>query len=283
MENILPFIRFLITPSNLLMIASAISVALMIVGRQRRTGVVLTILVLTAMMIGGFSPLSTIVLMPLEQRFPSYLDEKLSPAGIIVLGGGFNLGLSERHDQLVGNDADERQIYMSYLARRYPQARLVFSGGATLPDSSINEASVIARHAEVLGLQRSRLILENRSQDTFENARLTADLLQPKPSERWILVTSAWHMPRAVGCFRKAGFQVVPFPVDYRTGGWRSSSGLGTSMSQRLMLLDVAAKEWIGLAAYRIVGYISEWLPGPEASPSNQSNLGMPSPEMIKG
>jgi uncharacterized SAM-binding protein YcdF (DUF218 family) len=217
--------------------------------------------------LGGFTPLSTIILLPLDQRFPPFSENGISPTGVIVLGGGFEVDLSEIHDQFVGNDADERQIYMADLARRFPESRIIFSGGGTVPGASINEADVIARYAEVLSLPRSRLILDNRSRNTYENARFTADLVKPKPAERWILVTSAWHMPRAVGCFRKFGFTVVPFPVDYRTGRWHSRLGFGTPVSERLTLLDMAVKEWIGLAAYRIAGNTSDWLPGPEAHP----------------
>lgn len=109
---------------------------------------------------------------------------------------------------------------MAALARRYPQARLVFTGGSgNLGGGSPSESEIVGRYADPMGLPRTRLILEDRSRNTRENAAFTADMVKPKPGERWLLVTSAWHMPRAIGCFRQAGFAVIAYPVDYRTGG----------------------------------------------------------------
>ena len=114
-------------------------------------------------------------------------------------------------------------------------------------------------------MPRSRVILENRSRNTHENAAFTAALVHPKPGERWLLVTSAWHMPRAVGCFRQAGFTVEAFPVDYRTKGWSDVLHFHGFASDGLLQLDLAVKEWIGLVAYRLAGYIPDWLPAPSS------------------
>lgn len=108
------------------------------------------------------------------------------------------------------------------------------------------------------------MILEDRSRNTRENAQFSADLVHPEPGERWLLVTSAWHMPRAVGCFRQAGFTVTAFPVDYRTRGWGDRVRLNGFASDGLLQLDLAVKEWIGLVVYRIAGYTPDWLPGPD-------------------
>ena len=257
-------IFFLITPSNLFILATLLG-GLLVVARWRRTGAGLVLLGALGLALGGLSPLSTLVMLPLENRFAEPSGDAPAPAGIIVLGGGVETGLSAVRRQFVGNDADERQIFMMELARRYPQVRLVFTGGnASLRGDGLSEADVISRHADSLGLPRSRLILENRSRNTHENATFTAALVQPKPEERWLLVTSAWHMPRAVGCFRQAGFTVEPYPVDYRTAGWKGLR-FGGFASEGLLILDLAVKEWIGLVAYRLAGYTDAWLPGPDA------------------
>jgi uncharacterized SAM-binding protein YcdF (DUF218 family) len=257
-------IYFLITPSNFFIFSSLIGLLLLAATRLRRTGLALGFVGGFGLALGGLSPLPEAVLLPLEQRFPPYPADGPAPAGIIVLGGGIEAGLSEARDQIVVNDAGERPIYLADLARRYPAARLVFSGGSGFIAGGIAEADIVSRQADVIGVPRTRLILENRSRNTRENAMFSAALVHPKPGERWLLVTSAWHMPRAIGCFREAGFAVDAFPVDYRTRGWIGLAAFKGFASEGLLQLDLGVKEWIGLAAYRWSGYTTAWLPGPE-------------------
>ncbi|AYO83307.1 YdcF family protein [Methylobacterium brachiatum] len=266
-------VYFLITPSNLFIFSALAGLVILAATRLRRTGLALAAFGLLGLAVGGLTPVSEIALLPLEERFPSYPEDGPAPAGIIVLGGGIEAGLSEARDQVLGNDAGERPVYLAHLARRFPQARLVFSGGSGFVGGGIAEADIISRHADVLGLPRTRLILENRSRNTQENAAFTAALVQPKPGERWLLITSAWHMPRAIGCFREAGFTVDAFPVDYRTRGWGDAARFHGFASDGLLQLDLAVKEWIGLVVYRLAGYTPDWLPGPEpvASPGSVS------------
>ena len=263
-------IYFLITPSNFFIFAVLIGV-LLGVTRLRRTGTALALLGAAGLAFGGLAPLSEAVLLPLEQRFPAFPADGPPPTGIIVLGGGIESGLSEARAQVVVNDAGERPIYLADLARRFPTARLVFSGGSGFIGGGISEADIVSRQADTIGVPRTRLILENRSRNTRENAIFTAALVLPKPGERWLLVTSAWHMPRAVGCFRQAGFTVDAFPVDYRTRGWGDVTRFNGFASDGLLQLDLGVKEWIGLVVYRWAGYTPDWLPGPETPAGSAS------------
>ncbi len=260
-------IYFVITPSNLLIILSLMGALLLAATRLRRIGTTLVTIGSVGLLVGGIFPVSEMVLLPLEQRFPAYPPDGPAPTGIIMLGGAIEAGLSEARRQVVVNDAGERPIYFADLARRYPQARLAFSGGSGLLSGGISEADIVSEQADILGVPRSRLILENRSRNTHENAAFSANILHPKPGERWLLVTSAWHIPRAIGCFREAGFTVEAYPVDYRTRGWGSLPLIRGFASDGLLQLDLAAKEWIGLVAYRLAGYIPDWLPGPDSPP----------------
>ncbi len=260
-------IFFLITPSNLLIFLSIAGVLLLAATRLRRTGATLALTSTIGLLLAGMAPLSELALLPLEQRFPPYEADAPAPTGIILLGGAIEAGLSEARDQMIVNDAGERPVYFADLARRFPQARLVFSGGSGFIGGGVSEADIVSRHADAIGVPRSRMILENRSRNTRENAAFTANLVHPKPGERWLIVTSAWHMPRAVGCFRQAGFTVEAYPVDYRTKGWGDVTHVHGFASDGLLQLDLAAKEWIGLVVYRLAGYTPDWLPGP-ASPS---------------
>ncbi|AWN42227.1 YdcF family protein [Methylobacterium durans] len=256
-------IFFVLTPSNFLIFVGWLGLVLLVATRWRRTGAGLAGFGLGGLALAGLSPLPFLALAPLEQRFPAFAEDGAPPTGIIVLGGGVDSGLSEARRQIVVNDAGERPIYLADLARRFPSARLVFSGGSGSLSQGLSEAEIVGRMGDVLGAPRSRLILEHRSRNTRENALFTADLVKPKPGERWLLVTSAWHMPRSIGCFRQAGFEVTAFPVDYRTRGFADAFRFNSFASDGLLHLDLAVKEWIGLLAYRLAGYTSDAFPAP--------------------
>lgn len=260
-------IYFCITPSNFFILVGLLGAALLFSARWRRTGRVLGTLGALGLFAGGLAPLSAVIALPLEDRFPAHAADDAPVAGIIVLGGAIDTNTSARRKVLALNDAGERHIAMADLARRYPQARLVFSGGGLTQDGGPNsEAGIVGRFADVLALPRTRLILEDRSRNTHENAAFTAEMVKPKPGERWLLVTSAWHMPRAMGCFRQAGFDVTAYPVDYRTAGWSDARRFNGFASEGLLLFDLVAKEWLGLVAYRLAGYTDALFPGPQAS-----------------
>jgi uncharacterized SAM-binding protein YcdF (DUF218 family) len=221
-----------------------------------------------ALLLFGLTPLSDLLIVPLETRFARAEIDRPSPdarpiAGIVVLGGGED-GHAANVPQLAPlNEAAERYTEAVALAHRLPQARLVFTGGsAALLTTVPPEAETAERLFTALGIPRDRITLESASRDTYENALFTARLLSPKPDERWLLVTSAWHMPRAMGCFRRAGFAVEPWPVDYRSPG-RLELRFHSSLPEGLRRLDLIAKEYIGLVAYHLAGRTDALLPGP--------------------
>ncbi len=118
------------------------------------------------------------------------------------------------------NDAAERITATAELARRYPDARIIFSGGtSSLVFDAPAEAPVAVKELEALGVAHDRITAEEQSRNTIENAVFSRLLADPKPGERWLLVTSAYHMPRAIAAFRAAGFPIEPYPVDWRTRG----------------------------------------------------------------
>lgn len=212
----------------------------------------------------GFSPLGNLLLYSLESRFPPWDAARGAPDGIIVLGGSIDPDLSVAHGTPVVQAAADRIIAAAALARKYPNARVVFTGGNPyLISNDAREADYAAAIFEGLGIEKSRLIMERRSRNTSENAQFTKALVVPKPGERWLLVTSAFHMPRSVGLFRKAGFAVEPFPVDWRAEG--RLFGFAAVAADGLGKTDIAMREWMGLIAYRMTGKIDELLPGPEA------------------
>jgi len=153
---------------------------------------------------------------------------------------------------------------MADLARRYPEAKIVFTGGSGyLAGSSGSEADLVEQHLTTLGVDPNRIQFERASRNTYENAVMTKVLVQPAPGEHWLLVTSALHMPRAMGLFRAAGFELEAYPVDWRTapdfGGMLSDD----PASSRLRLFDLATREWVGLFASRLTGQSRELFPAP--------------------
>jgi len=181
-----------------------------------------------------------------------------------VLGGAEDARGADNRELMPLDEAGERLTEAVALARRLPQARVVFSGGSdSLLRTKEPEARAAGRLLVALGIDPARLTLEDKSRSTFENASFSKALVQPKAGERWLLITSAWHMPRAIGCFRKAGFAVEPWPVDYRAGPIFRPLKFYSSLPEGLRRLDFAVKEYVGLLVYRLTGRIGDLLPGP--------------------
>jgi uncharacterized SAM-binding protein YcdF (DUF218 family) len=215
----------------------------------------------------GFSPLGNWLLYPLEQRFPPWDDTRGAPDGIVVLGGSIDPGLSAVHGVTVFSGAVDRLVTGAALAHRYPNARIVFSGGNAnlVSDDTAKEADYAAVVFESLGISKTRLMMERNSRNTQENAEFAKAMIAPKPGERWLLVTSAFHMPRAIGIFRKAGFTVEPYPVDWRMGDRADLLTFSIFVLDGLQRTDAAVREWMGLTAYWISGKTSAFFPAPNA------------------
>jgi uncharacterized SAM-binding protein YcdF (DUF218 family) len=213
----------------------------------------------------GASPLPKIALRSLEDRFPiAAIEGRVD--GIVVLGGAANI----MRGQLAFNEAASRLVAAVGLALKHPESKLVFTGGDAgfFERGEETEAEAAAVLFGLAGIRPDRLVLEDRSRNTRENALFTRELVVPKPGERWLLVTSAFHMPRAIACFRALGLALEPYPVDFRTAGqatdyWRPFA----RFSEAMRMADLAAKEWIGIVGYRLAGYTDELLPG--AAPSS--------------
>ncbi len=244
---------------NLLVLLLTASVVVLLTGgRRARRFVVAVTLVFVAITV---LPLGSWAIMPLETRFP---QPALPPHidGIILLGGAIRLDATRAHGEVTLNEHAERLTMTLALARRFPDAPVVVSGGnAGIRPGSLSEADAMRRLLVADGLDENRLRLEDRSRNTYENAVYSKALVEPKPGQVWVLVTSAFHMPRAVGCFRHVGWAVTPYPVDYETGG--SPRLVDFAFAQDLRVLDDAWHEWLGLVAYRVLGRVDVLFPGP--------------------
>jgi uncharacterized SAM-binding protein YcdF (DUF218 family) len=255
---------FFALPSNILISLGLLGIVLMAT-RYARAGRRLAVTALILLAIAGLSPFGNAIILPLEERFPAWDAARGAPTGIISLGGALDTVVSEPRGEVALNEAAERMTVVAELARRFPGARIVFSGGSgRIVYDGVTEASLAARLFESFGIAKERILLEDKSRDTDENARFTKELLQPKPSERWLLVTSAHHMPRSVGVFRAAGFPVEAYPVDFRTRGAIDLLRPFSNVGDGLRRTDTAAREWVGLVVYWLTGRSSALFPAPE-------------------
>jgi uncharacterized SAM-binding protein YcdF (DUF218 family) len=256
----------LVQPLNLSIILLLAGLLAAMVGRRRlaATGSLLAFLILG---LSAWTPLGAMMLNPLEERFPRPpLPEKVD--GIVVLGGGMEGAVNLVRGGYELNGGGDRFVEAAILARRFPMAKLVVSGGPSgLMLDDEGDGTTAPRLLMALGVTADRLTLESKSRNTHENAVFARELVNPKPGETWLLVTSAFHMPRAKGLFDKAGFPTVPWPVDYRTPGKERIGLFRDDPVASLQTTTTAAREWIGLVAYWLSGRIDGPFPGPGAGP----------------
>ncbi len=253
---------WVVSPVTLLLLCAFLAVAL---ARWRPwVGRGVALLCIGALIVCAIFPVGVLLLRPLEQRFPPPPPEMPPPYGIIILGGAITEDMSAAHGQTIFGDGAARLTEAAILARRYPLSRIVYTGGsATFMPTVSTEAAEGKKLLVALGVDPERIAIESRSRNTFENARFTAALVAPRPDQTWLIVTSAWHIPRSLGLFRKAGFNAVAYPVDYHAFGDRRDFRLNRDPARGLWLFEMGVHEWIGLTAYRLAGKIDAWFPAP--------------------
>jgi uncharacterized SAM-binding protein YcdF (DUF218 family) len=260
LSKILGFFAY---PSNVLIAIGLLGLVLLLTRFTRLASwLIVTSLVLIA--VAGLSPLGNALILPLEQRFPPWDASRGPPDGIVLLGGMISPDVSAARGAVALNEAAERITVTAELARRYPNVRIVLTGGsnALIFDEGI-EAVFAVRQLEALGVAHDRIAAEEQARNTIENAVFSRLVANPKPGERWLLVTSAYHMPRAMAVFRAAGFRVEAYPVDWRTRGPIDMVQPFASLGDGLRRTDTAVHEWAGLLAYRLTGKTADLFPAP--------------------
>lgn len=250
----------LISPDSLLLIALLLALACLVLGRERLATTLLGFACAAFLVIALF-PLHILLFHPLDVRFktnpalPDTLD------GIIVQGGAEDAYRSSLWNQVSLSSGAERFITFIELAREYPEARLVFTGGTgSLTRQGYKGADVARELFGRHGLDINRIVFERESRNTYENALLTKRLVQPGKDEKWLLITTAWHLPRSVGVFCKQQWPVIPYPVDHATVPDPRLS-VGWALSEHLGQLKTGLREWLGLFAYYVTGKTTALLP----------------------
>jgi uncharacterized SAM-binding protein YcdF (DUF218 family) len=253
---------FLVLPSNFLLVLVFAGLLVSFRSSWRGAGRKLVWAGALGLAICGFSPAANWLILPLEERFhrPEQID---GFDGIIVLGGAVDTVVTGARGDTALTTSAERITITARLAAQLPEAVIIHTGGqGVIVSSQATEAEGAARLFRDFGISPDRVVLEDASRNTWQNAVRARELVGPEPGQTWLLVTSAYHMPRAMGVFRKAGWTGVhAYPVDYRTRGLEDR-GLGfDGVSKGLRRFDLAFREWIGLAVYRITGRSTAFLP----------------------
>ena len=255
----------LVQPLSATLLLVLLGVVLAAMGK-RRLGISAGVLGVLVLGLTGFTTLGALMIAPLEDRFerPAQMPEAV--AAIVMLGGASSGSVSAARGLTELTVAGDRFVETLRLAQLYPQAKVVITGGVgSIESEGETEAATAERFFTGLGIAPERLVLEDQARNTAENADFTAVLLGELDGPA-VMVTSAFHMPRSMGLFRKAGLEMLPWPTDYRSTGEESVGFDIRNPVDNLTTATTAIKEWIGLLVYHWSGKIDELLPGPYTS-----------------
>jgi uncharacterized SAM-binding protein YcdF (DUF218 family) len=246
-------VHFIIHPWHLVLLLVAVGLAFRALGHLRASGAALWSAAAFVVVV-SVTPVADTLAYELESRIEPGAYDIDQVSGAIVLGGATGLGeLAEERGTYVINDAAERLTAIMSLRRRRSDLPVLISGGSgRLFDTFLREPDITRFFLIDVGLDLTTFDFEERSRNTYENAVGVAEMLDGRPGP-YLLVTSAAHMPRALGCFRKAGVDVIPHPVDYRARP-PSWSPLRIQPQDRFAILDAALDEIVGLVGYRLLG-----------------------------
>ncbi|HCH23045.1 MAG TPA: YdcF family protein [Oceanospirillaceae bacterium] len=244
----------LVALDSLLILWLAWGVLSLLLAWQRLARWLLVSLLLVCLTIGLF-PVGEWVLYTLEKQYPPLELASLQVDGVVVLGGGESNSETAAWGSVSLGSAGERPVALLQMARQLPSnLPIVFTGGTgKMSHEGMTGAQVIQQLVSDHGIDENRVTYESKSRNTLENALLSKQLVNPQPNQQWLLVTSAFHMPRSMAVFCKAGWTMQAYPVDYRTRKgdlWR----LDWDFAKHLKNLNIAYKEWLGIVAYKLAG-----------------------------
>lgn len=250
----------LLSPINLMVILVSLATILLLLNYQKMAKALLVLVLLVNLPILIY-PVGDLLIYPLENRFQKPVVKLDNIDGIIVLGGAENLVTTASWQQAEVNEAADRYLYTAKLAKQYPDVPVMFTGGSGTVQfrDDKKSADIPFQVLTAAGVDPERLIIESASRNTAQNFALIKPLL-PKKNGHYVLVTSAFHMPRSVGIARQQGINVIPYPVDFRS----TQAGLRTwsiDYLGHINTLSTAWREWIGLTVYFVTDKTSAWFP----------------------
>jgi uncharacterized SAM-binding protein YcdF (DUF218 family) len=220
--------------------------------RFRRAAPALAVFVL---LLFSFEPVSNALFRSLEDPPLRTVQPDLTYDVVILLGGIDNDKVAGTWGERAYNDNNERLLETFDLLRIGKARNAIVSGGVPGADrQEMNEATVLVDQLVAWGISKDRLVVEGQARNTHENATLSAAIVRARGWTRVLVVTSAFHMPRAYGCFRAEGLAVDALPVDFRSYGGAYRGEL-IPRADHLAESTAALREWLGRLVYRLRGY----------------------------
>ena len=254
------YIWTVLSPDSLFIILLTLCLLLFLLRQMKKATLLLGLLVFCTLFLSFFS-VGDWMLYPLESRFQHNPELPEHVDGIIVLGGSVIPDLSVEWQQLETNQFHERLSSFIQLAQLYPDARLVFSGGnASTDEDKPTEAQIAETYFLKSGISPERLLIENKARNTAENVSYSRQLASPQSNETWLMITTAYHMPRSMGVFCQQNWTVIPYPVDHQTLPSKIYQP-GFSLIEHANHLVLASHEWLGLLYYYISGKTLQLFP----------------------
>ena len=249
---------FLAAPSSLLVLLAATGVTAMALTHRRR-GFSLVATSAVALGLLWLFPVGELAIIPLENRFPQpKLPEVVD--GIVLVGDvAIRQTVAWKQVQLAPGG---QLAAAAALARRYPAARIVLTGGEPgIIQTGHSQAEFGRQVLESLGVSADRIAIETNARNKYENAHAAYAVARPEPGQAWVVIASAYQMPRVVGAYRRAGWtNLLVYPVNYQSAdlGLRPEFNLPI----QLLRLDLAVREWLGLFVYWTLDRSSALFPG---------------------
>ena len=238
-------------------------ISLLLIKKNIKSGIFAIKLTILLFLIIAIFPIGQWLLFPLEYKYKNIKPLPDNIDGIIVLSGSENIDKSQKWNSVELGDGAERNLMFIKLLNKYNNTINIFTGGSgLLLDQKKSQADVAKQLYIDQGVDTKKIIFEKKSRNTYENAIFTKKIINPKKDSKWILITSAWHMPRAVGVFCKAGWNIIPVAVDHITLP-NYEYHINIDFATHIKELNIAIKEWIGIVAYTLTNKINN------ATPSN--------------
>lgn len=253
-----------LSPAQLLLLVGGLGFVL-VCTPWRMLGRVLLAPAFATLLLVTYTPFAAQMIKTLEDRFPAPLVPPASVTGILVLGGAELADPALARNLSPVADMNARHARMAQLLQAHPQARAIYAGALAEPAAAA-AAAALADSAQAKALLQRHGIDPGRVQwvenglDTFEAMIFARDRAQPQPGETWLLVTSGWHMPRAMGVAQRQGWKLIPQPVAEMTGIRVAAPGQAAA---GLSLAERAIREWSALTLYAMFDRTNAWFPAP--------------------
>ena len=245
----------ILNPLNLLLIFLIIGFVFKIINMKIISKAFYTLSLIFFVIVGIF-PTGNIILSKLEKSYPALTTLPSHVDGILILGGPSGPGLTREHGQVSFNEAGERLTESVKLIKNYQSSKIVFSGGF----GELPHTYVAKKFFSEMGIDISYIIFESKSRNTFENILFSKKIINPKEFENWLLVTSSFHMSRAINVAEKLNWKFIPYPVDFRTSKKLISFKPGLSLLDNFNSFNLASHEVVGLISYYLLGRSSKIL-----------------------